>query len=578
MAQRIKIRRDTAANWSQYNPILSLGEQGYETDTKQIKIGDGETSWNNLPYYRGFFTSEKEEKLNGIASNAQVNAIQSISINNVNVAPDAQKNVNIDLTKLDGIEKGAQVNKIETIKVNGITQSISGKTVNLKIDNKSVKTILGVRRKITGNTSSAWERTDDAVGLVANATKDGSSVQNDFDSIYPWSDIKSYMYNPTTKERIADYGDPNFDFNTTQYEIMTYIPEFYYKRYVENDYEYIKISSVAVDGFNKSPAFSIARYESSYDGTKLHSRSGTYPEVNRNITSFRTLSKEVGDGFGQLDYRYCILQLLYLVEYANFNSQSILGKGATYLRVSDSDKALIAENGVNRIILSTSNANNFIVGQQVSIGTSSAWNWSVAKNRTITAIEDYSSGNITGKAIYFDGDPVNIAVNNVLWTTGQKSGQLNSLGMKSGCLNNDGKHCIIYRGIENLFGNIWKFVDGLNIKDYIAYICYEPDSYSVDTFTEPYKALGYTNAKANGYSKNLGYDENHPLLAFPTEVGASDSTGTCDYYYQNSGNRIALVGGSYDCDGSAGAWYWDFHYTSSNTYYHLGSRLLLNQN
>ena len=40
---------------------------------------------------------------------------------------------------------------------------------------------LWARRKFSNNTSSAWERMDNNVGKVANATKDGSSVQNDFD-------------------------------------------------------------------------------------------------------------------------------------------------------------------------------------------------------------------------------------------------------------------------------------------------------------------------------------------------------------------------------------------------------------
>ena len=138
-----------------------------------------------------------------------------------------------------------------------------------------------------------------------------------------------------------------------------------------------------------------------------------------------------------MDYHYFLLQMLYLVEYADYNSQSKLGSGISSCRVNDNDKALLAETGVNRIIINTSAANNFLVGQQVSIGTSSAWNWSVARNRTIVSKEAYDSGGVTGTAITFDGDPVNIALNNVLWSTGQKSGHCDSLGMKSGCLSND---------------------------------------------------------------------------------------------------------------------------------------------
>lgn len=80
-----------------------------------------------------------------------------------------------------------------------------------------------------------------------------------------------------------------------------------------------------------------------------------------------------------MNYHYFLLQMLYLVEYADYNSQSKLGNGIVGCRVSDADKALVAENNTNRIIINTSAANSFIVGQQVSIGTSSAWNWSVAK-------------------------------------------------------------------------------------------------------------------------------------------------------------------------------------------------------
>lgn len=50
MADLIKIRRDTAANWSVANPILNDGEIGYEKDTRLLKIGDGVTHWNDLDY------------------------------------------------------------------------------------------------------------------------------------------------------------------------------------------------------------------------------------------------------------------------------------------------------------------------------------------------------------------------------------------------------------------------------------------------------------------------------------------------------------------------------------------------
>ena len=50
MSTTIKIRRDTAANWTSVNPTLAAGEIGLETDTGQIKIGDGATAWTSQGY------------------------------------------------------------------------------------------------------------------------------------------------------------------------------------------------------------------------------------------------------------------------------------------------------------------------------------------------------------------------------------------------------------------------------------------------------------------------------------------------------------------------------------------------
>ena len=48
---KILLRRDTSTNWSNSNPILANGEQGYETNTGKMKIGDGILNWNSLSYF-----------------------------------------------------------------------------------------------------------------------------------------------------------------------------------------------------------------------------------------------------------------------------------------------------------------------------------------------------------------------------------------------------------------------------------------------------------------------------------------------------------------------------------------------
>lgn len=45
-----QLKRGTAQRWLEVNPILRQGEPGYETDTGKLKIGDGMTPWQRLPY------------------------------------------------------------------------------------------------------------------------------------------------------------------------------------------------------------------------------------------------------------------------------------------------------------------------------------------------------------------------------------------------------------------------------------------------------------------------------------------------------------------------------------------------
>lgn len=56
----IKKRRDTAANWASVNPVLAAGEEGYETDNRESKVGDGVTAWNSLPYSRALTAPDYE--------------------------------------------------------------------------------------------------------------------------------------------------------------------------------------------------------------------------------------------------------------------------------------------------------------------------------------------------------------------------------------------------------------------------------------------------------------------------------------------------------------------------------------
>ena len=452
------------------------------------------------------------------------------------------------------------------------TEYPSAKAVYEQVEKKTNK-IYSVIRK-TDTSDVTYMRFDDNVGMIANATKDGSEVSNMFDFVKPWSDIKLCNQNPTTKEITAWYGDDNFKFDGTNGNVMVHIPGFYYYQgqidLAGTSFDKISISDGEFEGASYSPEFYIAAKNTSVVDNKPVSYSGLGPEVNRNITSFRTLY--TNNGYSPLDYRYFLIQLLYLVEYASNYTQSVLGNGITGVRYNANTKSLLAESNTNRAVIPTDT--NFVVGNTICIGTSQG-NMSIAKYRTITAINSYSSGGVTGTELVFDGDPVNIAIDNWVGCVGQLSGQCDALGNRSGSITNDSKHAMSYRGIENWFGNVWQFVDGINIKDNKAYICTKPSSYEVDKFDGDYHALSYTNAAANNYAKVLGYDSNYPFARFPISVVASaTSTYYTDYYYQNTGNRIARVGGHFVGGTAAGAFCWVLDVGSGGSDFSVGSRFL----
>lgn len=356
--------------------------------------------------------------------------------------------------------------------------------------------IYGVKRLRTGS-STAWERTDDARGLVANATKDGTEVQNDFDSISPWKDIISFNYNHSTQLATAYYGDEQFSFAPTDTNINVYtkIPRFWYKRWIDtDDYEHIQIADYAADGFLESIEIAPARYSYSNSTSVPRSISGKSPLVSTAGASFRTGAKSMGNNICLLDYRAVgIIQILYLVEYADYNSQNMLGYG----------------------ICSGSKSN---------------------------------------------------------------SGQCDSLGMKSGTLNNDKAHSMIYRGLEDIFGNVFEIIDGINIQNGQAYVCNDMSKYAFDTFSGDYTKVGYIDTTSSGYIKTLGYDENYPLLMLPTAVGGSDSSCVPDYYWYNSGNMTFRLGGCYGLVLYCGLFCASCAVATSASGSDSGARFLLRQN
>jgi hypothetical protein len=82
MTVQIKLRRDTAANWTSVNPTLASGEPGLETDTLKVKYGDGATPWVSLAYPTNIATVVNASSgLSGttLASNITASSLTSVA-------------------------------------------------------------------------------------------------------------------------------------------------------------------------------------------------------------------------------------------------------------------------------------------------------------------------------------------------------------------------------------------------------------------------------------------------------------------------------------------------------------------
>lgn len=436
----------------------------------------------------------------------------------------------------------------------------------------------GVRRTLNAS-STLLERLNDGVGLVANVPTDDGAAQNDFDAVYPFSQIKECIIDATG--RIHYKGDPTYA--TAIGDWMVEVPLYYVKdvRTATTQDEYF--SAFKLDGYRIPKDFVredgtvcqkiyYGRFKTGKDGTTDVSRPGLVPSNYRDLASFRTGARAKGAGWQEVGINYVkdFLHKLTKVEFANLNSQTVFGSGLTGVRYTATDTAVLAETAVNRFVTTTVIASNFNVGNVINIGTSLGGN-NVASMRVITAINVLDASN---SEIAFDGAAVNIAIGNIIAMVAQKTGQTVNLQKPSGKLSGiSGRTSFKWRGIEDPFGNLYEWVDGVLINDNKGYICNKPSLFA-STLTADYKPLSYTNANANGYTFEMGYDENYPEAQFPIAVGAGSSTGYADYYYQNTGLRGALFGGDATTGTPAGLFFWFLHYSPSHAYWFLGGRLL----
>ena len=155
----------------------------------------------------------------------------------------------------------------------------------------------------------------------------------------------------------------------------------------------------------------------------------------------------------------------------------------------------------------------------------------------------------------------------------------NGTGVGSG---NNGKTPVTWRGIENPYGHIWKFIIGCNFKAGGVFRTIKRDGSGTlaGTMADGSYEEGSGVPQARGYISGLLEDELGGMAVMPSAVGGSASTYLCDHWYAPTGNgrlRILLVGGPLNCGASGGPGFRIASYAVSHSDRTTGARVEFRQ-
>lgn len=146
----------------------------------------------------------------------------------------------------------------------------------------------------------------------------------------------------------------------------------------------------------------------------------------------------------------------------------------------------------------------------------------------------------------------------------------------------DGKTSVCWRGKENFWGNIWKFVYGINIWGNgkmgggQPYICSD-FSFAESKNSGNYEPAGFTVTNANGYISAMGYSTACDWLFIASECLGNSSLPVGDYTYITvnlNGYRVALLGGGWNIWDNAGGFYWSLNNGVGGRARNVGGRLV----
>lgn len=152
-----------------------------------------------------------------------------------------------------------------------------------------------------------------------------------------------------------------------------------------------------------------------------------------------------------------------------------------------------------------------------------------------------------------------------------KTGETDAMVYHTGRANSGDNSAVQYRGIENPWGNVWEWVDGINFNNYAPVICTDPTKYADDTTTN-YTVAGVPLG-GSGSTKTLGISTNLPWAYLPREPGGSETTYIPDSMNSSSAWKVLMVGGSRGNSSAAGLFCFHAGNSSSSSGVSIGTRL-----
>lgn len=148
--------------------------------------------------------------------------------------------------------------------------------------------------------------------------------------------------------------------------------------------------------------------------------------------------------------------------------------------------------------------------------------------------------------------------------------------MKSGYYGTNGSSSVVYRGIEDFYGNAYVFLDGINIKDNVAYISQDPTQYASNVFSNTYVNISYTLGATTTPTNiaNLGFDTNYPSVMLPGAVSSSSQLIPDSAYGNVTGNRVVRINAAEGDISNIGLFNFTYIENSDATDSYTGIRIL----